>query len=110
MTDGDPWSAYESLCGELTRTTILGLLHNSYNLFLAHLSRRLKGELLVYRGIRRPSVVRPSSTFSNDVFSEAAGPILLIFHTVRLPVPGNFYSCVVSKYLLRENEISFLLL
>ena len=30
--------------------------------------------------------------------------------TVRLPVPGHFYSCVVSKYLLRENEISFLLL
>ena len=28
--------------------------------FLAHLSRRLIGELLVYRGIRRPSVVRPS--------------------------------------------------
>ena len=25
--------------------------------FLAHLSRRLIGELLVYRGIRRPSVV-----------------------------------------------------
>ena len=48
--------------------------------FLAHLSRRLIGELLVYRGIRRPSVRRPSSTFSNDFFSEAAGPILLIFH------------------------------
>ena len=48
--------------------------------FLAHLSRRLIGELLVYRGIRRPSVVRPSSTFSNDFYSEAAGPILLIFH------------------------------
>ena len=30
--------------------------------------------------------------------------------TVRLPVPGHLYSCVVSKYLLRENEISFLLL
>ena len=30
--------------------------------------------------------------------------------TMRLPVPGHFYSCVVSKYLLRENEISFLLL
>ena len=28
---------------------------------LAHLSRRLIGELLVYKGIRRPSVVRPSS-------------------------------------------------
>ena len=48
--------------------------------FLAHLSRRLIGELLVYRGIRRPSVVRRLSTFSNDISSEAAGPILLIFH------------------------------
>ena len=28
--------------------------------FLAHLSRRLIGELLVNRGIRRPSIVRPS--------------------------------------------------
>ena len=28
--------------------------------FLAHLSRRLTGELIVYTGIRRPSVVRPS--------------------------------------------------
>ena len=27
-------------------------------------------------------------------------------YTVRLPVPGHFFSCVVSKYLLRENEIS----
>ena len=33
-----------------------------------------------------------------------------IYCTVRLPVPGHFYSCVVSKYLLRENEISFSLL
>ena len=49
-------------------------------LLLAHLSRRLIGELLVYRGIRRPSVVRRLSTFSNDISSRAAGPILLIFH------------------------------
>ena len=28
---------------------------------LAHLSRRLTGELIVYKGIRRPSSVRPSS-------------------------------------------------
>ena len=48
-------------------------------LFLAHLSRRLIGELLVYRGIRRPSV-RPSSTFSNDFSSEVVRPILFIFH------------------------------
>ena len=52
--------------------------------FLAHLSRRLIGELIVYEGIRRPSVVRPSvvrlSTFSNDISSEAVRPILFIFH------------------------------
>ena len=28
--------------------------------FLAHLSQRLIGELIVYKGIRRPTVVRPS--------------------------------------------------
>ena len=52
-------------------------------LFLAHLSRRVIGELIVYKGIRRPSVVRSSvslSTFSNDISSEAVRPILLIFH------------------------------
>ena len=36
--------------------------------------------------------------------------IFFIKTTARLPVPGHFYSCVVSKYLLREKEISFLLL
>ena len=45
---------------------------------LAHLSRRLIGELLVYEGIRRPSV--RLSTFSNDISSEAEKPILFIFH------------------------------
>ena len=52
-------------------------------LFLAHLSRRLIGELIVYEGIRRPSVRCPSvrlSTFSNDISSEAVRPILFIFH------------------------------
>ena len=54
-------------------------------IFLAHLSRRLIGELIVYTGIWRPSVrpsVRPSSvrpsTFSNDISSEAVRPILSI--------------------------------
>ena len=47
--------------------------------FLAHLSRRLIGELIVYEGIRRVSVVR-RSTFSNDISSEAVRPILFIFH------------------------------
>ena len=52
--------------------------------FLSHLSRRLIGELIVYKGICRPSIVRPSSvrpsTFSNDISSEAEKPILFIFH------------------------------
>ena len=47
--------------------------------FLAHLSRRLIGELIVYEGIRRPSV-RLLLTFSNDIYSEAVRPILFIFH------------------------------
>ena len=36
--------------------------------FLAHLSRRLIGELLVYKGIRRPSVVCPSIRPSVNIF------------------------------------------
>ena len=55
----------------------------SAHVLLAHLSRRLTGELIVYTGIRRPSVrpsvVRPS-TFSNDISSEAVRRILSIFH------------------------------
>ena len=51
----------------------------SLDVFLAHLSRRLIGELIVYKGIRHPSVVR-LSTFSNDISSEAEKPILFIFH------------------------------
>ena len=51
--------------------------------FLAHLSRRLMGELIEYQSLRRPSVrpssVRPS-TFSNIFFSETIGPIKLKFH------------------------------
>ena len=37
--------------------------------FLAHLSQRLIGELIVYQwsGVRRPSVVRPSSTMLKDL-------------------------------------------
>ena len=46
-------------------------------LFLAYLSRRLICELIVYEGIRRPSV-HHMSTFSNDISSEAVKPILFI--------------------------------
>ena len=52
-------------------------------ILLAHLSRRLGGELLVYQWLRRPSLrlssVRPS-TFSNIFSSETTGPIELKFH------------------------------
>ena len=52
-------------------------------LFLAHLSQRLMGELIVYQSLWRP-YVRPSSvrrsTFSNLFFSETTGPIKLKFY------------------------------
>ena len=35
---------------------------------LAHLSRRLMGELIVYQSLRRPSVVRPSVCPSVNIF------------------------------------------
>ena len=50
--------------------------------FLVHLSRRLKGELIVYRSIRRPLVrplVRPL-TFSNSNISATSGPIITKFY------------------------------
>ena len=57
--------------------------------FLAHLSRGLKGELIGKVGIRRPSVVRPSSsTISNDISSEAVWPKLLIFG-IKYPQEGG---------------------
>ena len=68
-------------------------------IFLAHLSRRLIGELIVYpcSGVRpsvvRPSVRRPSvrlsSTISKIFFSETAGPIVLILHIHHLQVGGK---------------------
>ena len=45
---------------------------------LAHLSRRLMGELIVYQSLWRPSVVRPP-TFSNIFSPETTGPIELKF-------------------------------
>ena len=57
---------------------------------LAHLSRRLIGELIVYpcSGVR-PSVRRPSSTISKIFFSETAGPIVLILYIHHLQVGGK---------------------
>ena len=64
-----------------------GLIYPTH--FLAHLSRRLMGELIVYQSLRCPSV-RPSvrrsssvvrqSTFSSIFSSETTGPIKLKFH------------------------------
>ena len=49
------------------------------DLFLAHLSRWLRGSLCIGRLRCPPSVVRPS-TISNDFSSETTGPIATKFH------------------------------
>ena len=56
---------------------------------LAHLSRRLTGELIVYpcSGVR-PSSVRPSFTFSKTFSSETAWPIKAKLH-VEHPMEGG---------------------
>ena len=73
-------------------------------LFLAHLSRRLIGELIVYQwsGVRRPSV-RPSYVVrrrrpqcSNIFFSETAWPIKAKFY-VEPPWVGGTIFC--SRHL-----------
>ena len=67
--------------------------------FLAHLSRRLTGELIGYPWIRRPpSSVRPSSvvrpfTFSNIFSSETAWPIKAKFY-VEPPWEGGTKVCI----------------
>ena len=64
--------------------------------FLAHLSQRLIGELIVYScsGVR-PSVVRrrrtSSSTISNIFFSETAGPIKAKFYLEPPWVGGTIF-------------------
>ena len=68
------------------------------NTFLAHLSRRLIGELIVYpcSGVRPSSSVRrpSSSTISKIFFSETAGPIVLILYIHHLQVRGK-NNCVL---------------
>ena len=69
--------------------------------FLAHLSRRLTGELIGYPWIRRPSsssvVVRPSVvrpfTFSNIFSSETTWPIKAKFY-VEPPWEGGTKFCI----------------
>ena len=48
--------------------------------FLAHLSRRLGGELIVYQSSRRPSVRALVCTFSNMNISETSRPIAIKFY------------------------------
>ena len=50
--------------------------------FLAHLSRRLKGELIVYpcSGVRRCPCCRRRQPFSNMNISEASWPITIKFY------------------------------
>ena len=64
-------------------------------LFLAHLSRRLTGELIGYPWIRRPSasVVRRPFTFSNIFSSETARPIKAKFY-VEPPWEGGTKVCI----------------
>ena len=59
--------------------------------FLAHLSRRLIGELIVYQwsGVRRPSVRRPQC--SKIFFSETAGPIKAKFYVEPPWVGGTIF-------------------
>ena len=69
--------------------------------YLAHLSQRLIGELIVYQwsGVRRPSVRRPSvrrPQCSKIFFSEAAGPIKAKFY-VEPPWVGGTIFC--SRHL-----------
>ena len=65
--------------------------------FLAHLSRRLIGELIEYQwsGVRRPSVVRPSvrrPQCSKIFFSETAGPVKAKFYVEPPWVGGMIFS------------------
>ena len=65
----DPWFAtYLSLSGQFC--------------FLAHLSRRLKGELIVYQSSRRLAVCLSVcvQTFSNLNISATSGPIITKFY------------------------------
>ena len=78
--------------------------------FLAHLSRRLTGELIVYQwsGVRRRPSVRPSyvvrrSQCSNIFFSETAWPIKAKFY-VEPPWVGGTKFC--SRHLVHMTKMA----
>ena len=79
MSDATP-AGDQSLSGVL-QINMVSLVEINGPYFLAHLSRRLRGELIVYRSSRRPSV-RASvrvSTLSNMNISETNGSIATKF-------------------------------
>ena len=73
--------------------------------FLAHLSRRLTGELIGYPWIRRPSVFR-LSTFSNIFSSETAWPIKAKFY-VEPPWEGGTKVAATPIYGKNPSKIIF---
>ena len=72
-------------CSKLTTSLVISNVNITNTLLLAHLSRRLIGELIVYPC----SGVRPSSSTISKIFSETAGPIVLILHIHHLQVGGK---------------------
>ena len=80
------WAILDLPCLLICQSVNLSICHSVIIQFLAHLSRRLTGELIGYPWIRRPSVRpsvgvrRPSSTFSNIFSSETAWPIKAKFY------------------------------
>ena len=68
---------------------------------LAHRSRSLTGELIGYPWIRRPSVVRRPSTFSNIFSSETAWPIKAKFY-MEPPWEGGTKVCINGLGLMTK--------
>ena len=74
----------KSLCSESVYIHLANMPMHFINphipLLLAHLSRRLRGELIVYRSSRRPSVRASVCTLSNMNISETNGSIATKFY------------------------------
>ena len=66
-----------TIVGILTFISMIGTKSNTifYLLLLAHLSRRLMGELIVYQSLRRPSVIRPSVRLSVRQHFQTSSPL-----------------------------------
>ena len=99
MQNGDKASPSINFAGRALLVKMLitlephGIFSSNFACFLAHLSRRLIGELIVYpwSGVRRrPSVRRPQ--YSNIFFSETAWPIKAKFY-VEPPWVGGTKFC-----------------